>query len=144
MAEGTKEWPKDVDYYEGNPDGFDVYSWTPAPPGSVGVKSTQVHLHALVGGSRIVYRFKGPNTLDRLIDALVTHRVDVFGPRPGPDEEEDETRCTRCRGCGQIADSTEGEPWTDWKELPPGADLAVRLGVVKPLKCPACDGTGRR
>lgn len=46
--------------------------------------------------------------------------------------------CGRCEGCGQIADSEDGEPWTTWAELPPGADLAVRMGLVKPIPCPVC------
>ena len=52
--------------------------------------------------------------------------------------------CPRCLGCGRIADSEEGEPWEMWEALPPGSNLAVRLGLVKPITCPECDGTGRR
>lgn len=51
--------------------------------------------------------------------------------------------CTRCDGCGRIADSEDGEPWTDWSSLPPGADLAVRAGIVKPIPCEECGGTGK-
>jgi hypothetical protein len=50
--------------------------------------------------------------------------------------------CDRCDGCGQIADSDDGESWTAWTDLPPGADLAVRMGLVKPVDCPECDGSG--
>jgi hypothetical protein len=50
--------------------------------------------------------------------------------------------CGRCDGCGRVASTEAGEPWTAWASLPPGSDLAVRLGVVKPLRCPRCDGTG--
>ena len=46
--------------------------------------------------------------------------------------------CRRCEGCGQIANSDEGEPWTAWASLPPGSDLAVQLGMVKPIPCPDC------
>lgn len=52
------------------------------------------------------------------------------------------TKCKRCDGCGQIANSTDGEPWTAWKLLPPGSDIAVRLGIVRPVTCPACNGSG--
>ncbi len=55
-----------------------------------------------------------------------------------PDE-----KCLRCNGCGKIANSDDGEPWTVWEELPPGADLAVKLGVVRPLPCPKCGGSGK-
>lgn len=30
-----------------------------------------------------------------------------------------------------------------WESLPPGSDLAVRLGFVHPEACPDCDGTGQ-
>lgn len=50
--------------------------------------------------------------------------------------------CERCDGCGKIADSDEGEPWTAWENLPPGSDLAVQMGLVKPITCPKCGGTG--
>ena len=52
------------------------------------------------------------------------------------------TACRRCDGCGRVADTEAAEPWTAWSSLPPGADLAVRLGLVKPKSCPACSGTG--
>ncbi len=51
-------------------------------------------------------------------------------------------KCSRCDGCGKIADSDDGEPWTAWTSLPPGSDLAVRMGIVKPVPCPKCDGKG--
>jgi len=53
-----------------------------------------------------------------------------------------DTQCGRCCGCGKIADSDSGEAWTFWEELPPGSDIAVRLGIVKPIPCPECNGTG--
>ena len=51
--------------------------------------------------------------------------------------------CTRCNGEGQIANDDEGAPWSMWATLPPGADLAVRMGLVKPIDCPDCKGTGQ-
>jgi hypothetical protein len=53
----------------------------------------------------------------------------------------DKGTCSRCDGCGQIASSDDGEPWTMWLELPPGSDLAVRMGIVYPLPCPKCSAT---
>jgi len=50
--------------------------------------------------------------------------------------------CEQCEGCGKIADSESGEPWTYWEALPPSCDLAVKLGIVKPIECPRCSGTG--
>lgn len=52
--------------------------------------------------------------------------------------------CGRCNGCGQIADSKDGEPWNDWEDLPPGSNVAVLMGLVKPIPCPTCGGAGVR
>jgi hypothetical protein len=61
---------------------------------------------------------------------------------------EAETRvpvgCARCRGCGRIANTEDGEPWSAWLELPLGSATAVLLGVVRPVTCPDCGGTGKR
>ena len=51
-------------------------------------------------------------------------------------------KCTRCEGCGKIADTEEGEPWIAWACLPLGSDAAVRMGIVKPIECPQCHGIG--
>jgi RecJ-like exonuclease len=58
--------------------------------------------------------------------------------RPRPVERP----CPRCDGCGQIADSDDGEPWTAWTSLPVQSALAVVMGMVKPIPCPECDGAG--
>lgn len=52
--------------------------------------------------------------------------------------------CQRCEGCGQIADSEEGEPWSDWMALPVSAAFAVVSGLVKPVPCPSCRGSGKQ
>lgn len=77
--------PLDIGLYDGDPEGFDVYSWSPTPQADVDAgkpqaPSTQVHLYFNLPHGRAVYRFKGPNTLDRLIGALIKHRLDVWGP----------------------------------------------------------------
>lgn len=51
--------------------------------------------------------------------------------------------CTRCDGCGRLADTVAGEPWSVWLDLPLKSSLAVLAGLVHPVPCPACDGTGR-
>lgn len=53
-------------------------------------------------------------------------------------------KCERCNGCGRIANDEDGTPWSAWESLPPGSDLAVRLGQVLPLKCPKCKGKGKK
>lgn len=55
----------------------------------------------------------------------------------------DSNACGRCDGCGKIADSDEGEPWSMWEALPAQAKAAVVLGIVKPIECPDCGGTGK-
>jgi hypothetical protein len=50
--------------------------------------------------------------------------------------------CPDCRGCGKVANSDAQEPWRYWEELKPPADLAVRLGIVAPIPCPRCFGSG--
>lgn len=54
------------------------------------------------------------------------------------------TRCPRCQGCGKIANDDDGSPWTAWENLPPGSDPAVKMGIVKPIECPSCNGSGKR
>jgi ribosomal protein S27E len=50
--------------------------------------------------------------------------------------------CMRCEGCGQIANDDDGTPWTVWLQLPLESSVAVLSGLVKPIKCPDCQGTG--
>jgi hypothetical protein len=53
-------------------------------------------------------------------------------------------KCVTCDGCGKIADDDDGTPWTFWAELPIQSTAAVMLGLVKPIPCPTCKGTGQR
>lgn len=55
------------------------------------------------------------------------------------------TKCRSCDGEGRTdgnEDIYERAPWSFWENLPPGADLAVRLGLVKAIDCVHCGGTG--
>lgn len=52
-------------------------------------------------------------------------------------------KCLRCNGCGRIANSDDGEPWTMWETLPVKSAAAVIMGLVRPIPCPACNGTGK-
>ena len=52
-------------------------------------------------------------------------------------------KCERCDGCGKIADDCVGEPWTFWASLSPESSVAIRLGLVHPIPCPVCGGTGK-
>ncbi len=59
------------------------------------------------------------------------------------ESEVKEGDCATCAGCGKIADSEEGEPWSMWEALPTVSKAAVALGIVKAIECPSCKGTGR-
>jgi len=51
--------------------------------------------------------------------------------------------CPRCAGCGKVANTPEGEPWSHWTDLPLNSAGAVIVGLVRPVTCPACGGRGR-
>lgn len=46
--------------------------------------------------------------------------------------------CSRCAGCGRLANTDAGEPWSAWESLG-----AARVGLVQPVLCPVCQGSGR-
>jgi hypothetical protein len=75
------------DYYEGAPESIEIFSWCPTPEPTV--PATQVHLHFPIAGAKVIFRFKGPGTLDRLIAALIDHRKDVWGD---PETEKKDSR----------------------------------------------------
>ena len=51
--------------------------------------------------------------------------------------------CHRCEGEGRVADTEDQEPWSVWENLPPGSDVSVRLGLVRPIPCPYCQTADR-
>lgn len=53
-------------------------------------------------------------------------------------------KCPKCEGCGKVATDEDQSPWTYWLELPLQSSLAVLSGIVKPVDCPECGGTGKR
>lgn len=52
--------------------------------------------------------------------------------------------CLTCDGCGQIANDEDRTPWRYWLDLPLKSALAVTSGVVGPIACPTCGGTGKK
>ena len=54
---------------------------------------------------------------------------------------EGENKCRLCEGWKRV-NSEEELSWKYWAQLPPGSDLAVQLGLVRPVECPRCKGTG--
>lgn len=55
-----------------------------------------------------------------------------------------EDKCPRCLGWKRIANDEDGGSWKYWAELPAQSALAVQMGLVKPIICPACNGSGRK
>lgn len=51
-------------------------------------------------------------------------------------------QCSTCAGCGKVADDDEQTPWTYWTDLPMKSAGAVLVGIVRPLTCPTCGGSG--
>lgn len=47
--------------------------------------------------------------------------------------------CMQCEGCGKITNDADEAPWSVFEKLAP---YAVKAGFVKPVTCPACNGTG--
>ena len=57
-------------------------------------------------------------------------------------EAQKQQPCPECDGCGQIANDDARTPWKYWAALPMPSAAAVTLGLVKPLPCPGCGGSG--
>ena len=53
-------------------------------------------------------------------------------------------KCERCDGCGKIANDEDGTPWTFWEGLPLNTATAVLMGLVRPIPCPECGGSGNK
>lgn len=60
-----------------------------------------------------------------------------------PTKEADPAECQTCAGCGRIANDADRTPWKYWAELPLQNAVAVVMGLVRPIQCPDCDGTGK-
>lgn len=50
--------------------------------------------------------------------------------------------CQKCLGWKQIANDNAQSSWKYWAELPMPATIAVQMGMVFPIDCPRCMGTG--
>lgn len=50
--------------------------------------------------------------------------------------------CPWCDGSGKRANTPGREPWTVWMNLPLKSAMAVTMGVVRPVECDMCEGSG--
>lgn len=49
--------------------------------------------------------------------------------------------CTQCLGWKRVSDGAKLS-WKYWAEMPAPSNFAVQAGLVKPITCPHCKGTG--
>jgi hypothetical protein len=77
-----------------------------------------------------------------ITDALQTHLqlVPVAKGQHDCKQQVEGIKCQRCDGCGLLADDDEKSPWKYWEELEPPANIAVTMGMVKPVICEKCEG----
>jgi len=48
------------------------------------------------------------------------------------------SKCMTCDDERFTGSDDEHAPWSFWEGLPAGSDMAVRLGWVRKIPCPAC------
>ena len=53
-------------------------------------------------------------------------------------------KCYKCAGCGKIANDKDETPWKYWEELPSQSAVAIKMGLVAPIECPVCKGSGEQ
>lgn len=56
----------------------------------------------------------------------------------------DSQKCLTCAGSGQVANDTDQTPWKYWAEIPFPENIAVVAGIVRPVTCPKCGGSGEK
>jgi hypothetical protein len=55
----------------------------------------------------------------------------------------DKDGCSKCFGCGKIANDDDQSPWVLWEALEWPENIAVVSGLVHAIPCPKCGGTGK-
>jgi hypothetical protein len=50
--------------------------------------------------------------------------------------------CKQCLGWKRV-DNGQGASWKEWLDLPTPSRIAVDAGIIKPVVCPRCGGTGK-
>lgn len=70
------------------------------------------------------------------VDCLGEYKGEDFPPAETVSIQEPSPPCPKCQGCGQVANTPNQEPWSEWL----GLSLTVMGGIVKPIPCPMCRG----
>ena len=55
---------------------------------------------------------------------------------------DEDNPCTLCEGWKCVDNGEDPVSWKSWAELPAPSNLAVQIGLVRPVVCPRCEGTG--
>lgn len=84
----------------------------------------------------------------RVASRVLDHQLRAMQSMAGDSEETPQERrppiaeiegtCPTCDGCGQIANDEESTPWRHWQNLPKENQVAIRIGLVRPIDCPDC------
>lgn len=51
--------------------------------------------------------------------------------------------CQKCLGWKKIANDDDQSSWKHWAELPAPNNIMATLGMVFPIDCPRCQGSGK-
>ena len=76
---------------------------------------------------------------DRVVRIEYTQDATVARAALMPDH-----KCGGCDGDGRVACGEEAAPWSAWMAIPLASAGAVVAGLVYPVVCPGCKGTGVR
>lgn len=90
-------------------------------------------LHDLADGVNVAVEARG----------LLAVAEGVDGSTGDAGEGDEQIDCSTCDGCGKIANDDDRTPWTYWAELKPPSNMAVAMGLVRPITCPDCNGVGK-
>ena len=53
-------------------------------------------------------------------------------------------KCRKCDGCNYISNDDDGSPWYMGANLPASSAMAVAMGLVQAVCCPACNPDGKK
>lgn len=56
---------------------------------------------------------------------------------------EGEDACQQCLGWKRVDNGRDRGSWKYWAELPAQSQVAIAMGLVGPIECPRCGGSGK-